>query len=137
MGRKQAFKVSGAIKASALKSLAARLREFSAVGLYCLLTARAILAEWKASEAKRIAALPRTYSPEEARVIHERQKRAAEAKAFQEQRAAFLLEPPVPDPGPRTFGAWDGSATMQAQIMAWSAASSRYLNYERRRKMLS
>lgn len=137
MGGRAGAKRSSKIPPSVLRGFAARLREFSMVGVYALLTARAILTEYRASEAERSKKLPRTYSPEEMRVLHDRQKRVTEAKVFEQQRAAFLLETPVADPGARTFGAWDGSAEMQQQIMAWSAARDRYLNYERRRKMFN
>lgn len=59
IGRKQPVKVSARITASVLRGLAARLREFSMINTFCLVTARAILTEYKATEAARIKALPK------------------------------------------------------------------------------
>jgi hypothetical protein len=133
-GRVQPVRYSQRASKTVLRGLVRRWREFTAVGVYVLQTARIILAEYRVTEAERIKKLPRVYSQEEMKILHDRQKREAEARVFEQQRAAFLREPPVPDPGPRTFGAWDGSAEMQRQIMAWSEASSRFQEYERRRK---
>jgi hypothetical protein len=135
IGRKQPVKVSARITASVLRGLAARLREFTAVNTFCLVTARAILAEYKAAEAARIKALPKTYTQTELRIMAERRQKAAAAKLHEEQRAAFLLETEPPDPGPRPPREEYITVDYKTRVEAWAVAHTRFITYQQRRQL--
>jgi hypothetical protein len=160
-GGKEPYKVSATISPSTLRGLAARLREFSAVGVYCLITARAILAEYKANEAARIKRLPKTNTQEDMRRMYEAQQARAKLKQEAEQEEKRRQQPvlvfedggliaitreeyerrhpkvvvpePEPfDPGPRPIN--DGSCTAAAAIMTWCKDMERWQAHQRRQQ---
>jgi hypothetical protein len=136
-------KYSTKVSKTVLTGLVKRWREHTMVGVYVLQTARAILAEYKATEAERIKRLPRQLTQEEMRKMYEEQqardklKREAEAKARRIVIVPELIfgvktEPPPPpapepepfDPGPRPTN--DGSAPAAKAIMAWAKEWDRW-----------
>jgi hypothetical protein len=136
-------KYSTKVSKTVLTGLVKRWREYTMVGVYVLQTARTILAELKANEAKRIKALPKTYTQEEMKRMYEaqqaerRKREEAEAKAKRividipslfdrkdEPKAPPLPEPEPFDPGERPFN--DGSAPAARAIMAWVKNQERW-----------
>jgi hypothetical protein len=147
-GRLAPIRYSTKVSKTVLTSLVKQWREYSMVGVYVLQTARVILAELKANEAKRNAALPRSYTQEEMKRMYEaqqakkREREAAEPKARRIVITAADLfgredepkAPPPPeaepfDPGPRPIN--DGSAPAAAAIMAWAKKWDRWQKHLR------
>jgi len=141
-------KYSSKVSKTVLTGLVKRWREYTMVGVYVLQTARAILAEYRASEAERIKSLPKTYTQEEMRKMYEvqqaerRKREEAEAKAkrividipslFDRKDEPKL--PPVPEPEPFDPGSRpvnDGSAPAAAAIMKWCKDMERWQKHLR------
>lgn len=73
-GRTKPVKNSYRVSKTVMVALVKRWREYTILGVYVLQTARAILTEYRASEAERIKRLPKTYTQEEMKRMHEAQQ---------------------------------------------------------------